>query len=287
MNPASNSADCPWRLVPLARQQLVHVKTQKEKRLKGPECKVLEILIQHVGKVVDKDTILAEAWAGRVVSDASLTQSIAQLRLALGDNGKEQKCIKTIPNKGYLLFENIVALCADTDNENTPKAPVDENRPNELGDGAVSPAHSFLTDPRSSNRPSFTVGERMLQAVKVVGAIGLLIVTAIHTLALIDAWTKPLQVNLNEWVESQQGEVTYVYINNESSFRLFEFILTNNAFSTRSSLSKVFISATPQNYYVACVYTPSYSNDLRVKNLSFDLEESHYFIEETMDELCQ
>ncbi|WP_257879140.1 winged helix-turn-helix domain-containing protein, partial [Vibrio parahaemolyticus] len=44
-----------------------------------------------------------EVWGERIVSASSITQAIAQIRLALGDNGKEQHYIKTVPKQGYML----------------------------------------------------------------------------------------------------------------------------------------------------------------------------------------
>ncbi|GLT18316.1 hypothetical protein GCM10007938_20940 [Vibrio zhanjiangensis] len=99
-----------WQLYPLAREQLVHVKTRSAKKLKGTECRVLEILIAQQGNVVSKKELFEKVWGQRIVSENSLTQCIAQLRVALGDSGKEQKFIKTVPSHGYMLFENVVEL---------------------------------------------------------------------------------------------------------------------------------------------------------------------------------
>ena len=116
-----------WQFSPLDKDQLIHVQTKQVKKLKGPECRVLEVLLAHQGQVVAKHDLLTMAWPGRVVSDASLTQSIAQLRLALGDNGKDQDVIKTVPYQGYLLFDNLIEL-VESDSERVTRLSVGARR---------------------------------------------------------------------------------------------------------------------------------------------------------------
>ena len=58
-------------------------------------------LADRAGMVVGKEELLDAVWPGLVVTDDSLTQAISELRGALDD--REQKLIKTIPKRGYLL----------------------------------------------------------------------------------------------------------------------------------------------------------------------------------------
>ncbi|OHU86697.1 MULTISPECIES: winged helix-turn-helix domain-containing protein [Pseudoalteromonas] len=64
---------------------------------------VLTYLAQRQGDVISQDELLDNVWAGTVVSPNTLQRSIAQLRKALGDDGKTQVLIKTHAKKGYSL----------------------------------------------------------------------------------------------------------------------------------------------------------------------------------------
>jgi DNA-binding winged helix-turn-helix (wHTH) protein len=57
-------------------------------------------LIQHRGRVVSKDELLASVWHGRSVSESALFNRINAARSAIGDAGNQQRLIKTLPRKG-------------------------------------------------------------------------------------------------------------------------------------------------------------------------------------------
>lgn len=62
---------------------------------------LLLALVREPGRVHTRDELLREVWAGRVVGDAALSQSIAQVRAALGPDARE--LIRTVPRKGYAI----------------------------------------------------------------------------------------------------------------------------------------------------------------------------------------
>jgi adenylate cyclase len=62
---------------------------------------VLDYLIRNRERVVSKDDLIAAVWGGRIVSDAALTTRINVVRNAIGDSGKDQRLIKTLPRKGF------------------------------------------------------------------------------------------------------------------------------------------------------------------------------------------
>jgi len=64
---------------------------------------VLTCLAENQGTVVSQETLLAEVWRDTVVSPNTLQRSVAQLRKALGDDGKGQVYIKTHAKQGYSL----------------------------------------------------------------------------------------------------------------------------------------------------------------------------------------
>ena len=62
---------------------------------------LLLTLIEHQGKVIDKDYILKKVWNGNIVEEGNLSVNIHSLRKALGDTVHEHKYIVTYPNRGY------------------------------------------------------------------------------------------------------------------------------------------------------------------------------------------
>lgn len=87
--------------VDLSRNQITR---NKQPQIVAPKAlAVLTSLAKQQGKVVSQDTLLSEVWPETIVSPNSLQRSIAQLRKALGDDGKGQVYIKTHSKQGYSL----------------------------------------------------------------------------------------------------------------------------------------------------------------------------------------
>ena len=61
---------------------------------------LLEFLIRSRERVVSRDDLLAAVWRGRIVSDATLSSRVNAARAAIGDNGEDQRLIRTLPRKG-------------------------------------------------------------------------------------------------------------------------------------------------------------------------------------------
>src|SRR3954463_15587411 len=57
-------------------------------------------LLKCRDQVVSKDDLIALVWGGRIVSDSTLDSRINAARSAVGDSGKAQRLIRTIPRKG-------------------------------------------------------------------------------------------------------------------------------------------------------------------------------------------
>lgn len=82
---------------------------------RGEETKVLvpkvmsllSCLVRHAGQPVSQEQIFAEVWPNQIVADSSLYQAIAQLRKALGDDGKQKLYIERISGKGYRLVAKV------------------------------------------------------------------------------------------------------------------------------------------------------------------------------------
>ncbi len=96
---------------------------------------ILEHLVRNRDRVVSKDNMLAAVWNGRIVSDATLASRVSAARNALGDNGRDQKFIRTMIGKG-------IRFVADAQEEQEP-----------------SPVHRepLVRGPSLSDRPSIAV----------------------------------------------------------------------------------------------------------------------------------
>jgi DNA-binding winged helix-turn-helix (wHTH) protein/tetratricopeptide (TPR) repeat protein len=64
-------------------------------------CAVLQYLVTHPGQLVTKDALLAAVWPETVVSEGVLTNCIAELRQALGDQAQRPRYIATVHRQGY------------------------------------------------------------------------------------------------------------------------------------------------------------------------------------------
>lgn len=64
---------------------------------------LLAVLAKRPGSAVSRDELLAAAWPGVVVGDEALSQAIAKLRRALGDDPRAPSYIETIAKRGYRL----------------------------------------------------------------------------------------------------------------------------------------------------------------------------------------
>ena len=82
---------------------------------------VLLCLVEHAGDLVSKHILLDSVWQTEFVSDNTLTNRIAQLRGAFGDDAQNPRYIETIRKRGYRLIAEVgaVAMAADS----TPSLP--------------------------------------------------------------------------------------------------------------------------------------------------------------------
>jgi adenylate cyclase len=77
-------------------------------RLEPQAFDLLEYLIRNRGRVVSRGDLIASVWAGRIVSDSAMTTRINAARCAIGDSGKAQRLIKTVPRKGLRFVGRVL-----------------------------------------------------------------------------------------------------------------------------------------------------------------------------------
>jgi DNA-binding winged helix-turn-helix (wHTH) protein/Tfp pilus assembly protein PilF len=72
-------------------------------------------LIEQPGSVVDRSTLLARVWQRVRVVDNSVSQTIAALRRALGDEPSSPRYVFTVPGRGYRFTPDVTARSHTTD----------------------------------------------------------------------------------------------------------------------------------------------------------------------------
>src|SRR5690606_26474888 len=75
------------------------------RRLGPRPMAVLVALASRPGRVFSRDELMAEVWAGLVVSDETLSRCISDLRQALDDDPRSPRYIETLARRGYRLLE--------------------------------------------------------------------------------------------------------------------------------------------------------------------------------------
>lgn len=104
-NKVTMTSDCiinHW-LLDISSASLIHQQTGEQRRLGEYQLKLLVVLIQHAGQILSREALNQLVWERRVIGNNSLPNAIHALRVALEDDGKQQRIIKTVPKKGYIL----------------------------------------------------------------------------------------------------------------------------------------------------------------------------------------
>ncbi len=68
---------------------------------------VLVFLAKSRERVVSRDELINAIWSGRIVSESTLASHINAARKAVGDNGEQQRVIRTIARKGFRFTADI------------------------------------------------------------------------------------------------------------------------------------------------------------------------------------
>jgi len=96
-------------------------------RLSPKAFDVLATFVQHQGRLLTKDELLARVWPESFVEDGILTVHVSALRRALGDETRPPSYIETVPRSGYRF---IAAVTRESNDGFSP--PPEPARPVEL-----------------------------------------------------------------------------------------------------------------------------------------------------------
>jgi DNA-binding winged helix-turn-helix (wHTH) protein len=83
-----------------------------EVRLRPRAMDVLVCLAVAAGKLASKQQLIDAVWQTEFVSDHALTQVIAELRAALGDDARNPAYIENIPRRGYRVVAAVTPVAA-------------------------------------------------------------------------------------------------------------------------------------------------------------------------------
>jgi TolB-like protein/tetratricopeptide (TPR) repeat protein len=75
---------------------------------------LLHFLIKNCDRAVSREDIFQTVWRGRIVSDAVLSTRINAARMAIGDDGTQQRLIKTLPRNGFRFIGAVREAKAET-----------------------------------------------------------------------------------------------------------------------------------------------------------------------------
>jgi DNA-binding winged helix-turn-helix (wHTH) protein len=78
-------------------------------RLQPKLFDVLHYLVQHAGRALSKEELLAACWPRQTVGEAVLTRSMKELRRLLGESAARPGFIRTLPRVGYQFSEPVPA----------------------------------------------------------------------------------------------------------------------------------------------------------------------------------
>lgn len=64
---------------------------------------LLLVLVQNPDVLMSKDMLIDIVWDGRIVSDSAIAACVSAARKAVGDDGKAQAIIRTVPRRGVMF----------------------------------------------------------------------------------------------------------------------------------------------------------------------------------------
>jgi DNA-binding winged helix-turn-helix (wHTH) protein len=73
-------------------------------RIEPCVMRLLVLLADRSPEIVSREELTEEVWQGAFVTDEVLTQSVSELRKALGDDPREPRFVVTVPKRGYQLI---------------------------------------------------------------------------------------------------------------------------------------------------------------------------------------
>lgn len=80
-------------------------------------------LVEHAGELVTRTALLQAVWAGVIVEEGNLTQTVHVLRRALGESPLEHRYVVTEPRRGYRFVADVSVVVATRAPDPAPLPP--------------------------------------------------------------------------------------------------------------------------------------------------------------------
>jgi TolB-like protein len=113
---------------------------------------LLIYLVENRSRVVSKDDLIASVWGGRIVSDSTLASRINAARRAIGDNGKDQRLIRTVARRGVRFVGAVCTKPNASEPAESSLPPVEASSPATLP-RSERPAIAVLPFTNASGEP--------------------------------------------------------------------------------------------------------------------------------------
>jgi len=120
---------------------------------------LLLCLLHHRGRVVSRDELLEAVWNGRIVSESTMDSRINVARRAIGDSGKEQRLIRTLPRRGARFVGEARQESGETAVPRTAEPPGYEDVVGALGEPAPRQEVAFIRAADGVNLAVASAGE--------------------------------------------------------------------------------------------------------------------------------
>src|SRR5689334_3476691 len=85
---------------------------------------LIVFLVRNRNRIVSKNELIEAVWQGRVVSEAALSSRISTARQVIGDNGTEQRLIRTHHKRGFRFVGTVENAASDTGQAAAPAVPL-------------------------------------------------------------------------------------------------------------------------------------------------------------------
>jgi DNA-binding winged helix-turn-helix (wHTH) protein len=123
--------------------------------------KLLCALARQPGSLLTKNALLDEVWGHRFVSDSALKTTVSDLRMVLGDDPRNPRCIQTVSRRGYRFVAATTVASAAPSARDTPMG--------EIGFDLSPPAFATMEDMRCARElwlqlTALILGQRSPQA---------------------------------------------------------------------------------------------------------------------------
>ncbi|MFZ3391248.1 winged helix-turn-helix domain-containing protein [Buttiauxella gaviniae] len=197
-----------WLLV-YTSGAIVHRHTREIRRLGEYQLKLLDCLVEHAGQTLSRNELTSLVWERRVIGDNSLSNAIHALRAALEDDGKQQRVIKTIPKKGYLLDPQFCELIEpQTEDESLPAAVSTMAKPHAAKNVIPTELAETMPTNTASDTEEFTtaVAKNIRYSLPPWSALSLLLLIGV---IMLSGWLIFFHKNCDEMVAQEQQKNQY------------------------------------------------------------------------------